>query len=122
LLFHFKPRNAKVTVDGKEYFFKKAWLAPTMNGRYYGGGMMAAPNQDRLNKDHKVSLMVMYGKGKLKTLIAFPGIFKGEHIKKNFVKVIEGNNIKVEFDKPCALQIDGETILDVTEYNVITSR
>ena len=26
--------------------------------------------------------------------------------------------IKVEFDRPTALQVDGETILDVTEYEV----
>jgi hypothetical protein len=30
--------------------------------------------------------------------------------------VIEGKEITVEFDKPCALQIDGETILGVTSY------
>ena len=27
-----------------------------------------------------------------------------------------GKEITVEFDKPCALQIDGETVLDVTSY------
>ena len=42
LLFHYKPTNAIVTVDGKEYRYKKVWIAPTMKGRYYGGGMIAA--------------------------------------------------------------------------------
>lgn len=37
LLFHFKPRNAEIDVDGKKYSFKKVWLAPTMHGRFYGG-------------------------------------------------------------------------------------
>lgn len=120
LLFHFKPRNAEIEIDGKKMKFKKVWLAPTMNGRYYGGGMMAAPNQDRLNKDHSVSLVVMGGSGKIKTLVAFPSIFTGDHIKKDMVKVFTGHHIKVKFDKPCALQIDGETILDVSEYEVNT--
>ena len=122
LLYKFKPRNAKVTVDGYSYEFKKVWLAPTMNGKFYGGGMMIAPNQDRLNKEHTVTVVVMHGKGKLSTLIAFPSIFKGEHIeKKDMISIFEGHNITVSFDKPTALQIDGETILGVTEYCVRTS-
>ena len=82
LLFHYKPTNAEITVDGETHKYEKVWLAPTMNGRFYGGGMMATPNQDRLNPEHTVTTMVMFGKGKVGTLIAFPTIFKGEHIKK----------------------------------------
>ncbi|MBQ7670758.1 MAG: diacylglycerol kinase family protein [Clostridia bacterium] len=118
LLFHFKPKNATVTVDGVTKKYKKAWLAPTMNGRYYGGGMIPTPDQDRLNNE-TVSVMVMYGKGKIKTLMVFPSIFKGEHINhKEMVDVLVGKEVKVEFDSPCALQIDGETILDVSGYTV----
>lgn len=123
LLGKFKPRNAKITVDGKSYSFKKVWLAPSMNGRYYGGGMDCAPAQDRLNKDRKLSLVVFHGSGKLHTLIIFPSIFKGEHIKHTKqVQVIEGYDITVEFDGPCALQIDGETVLAVTKYNAKSSK
>ena len=64
LLFHYKPTNATITVDGKKHTYKKVWLAPTMNGRYYGGGMMPAPNQERIGKKKKVTLMVMHGTGK----------------------------------------------------------
>ena len=117
LLFHFKPKNATVKVDGEEYSYKKVWIAPTMKGRFYGGGMMPTPAQDRLADDGKLSLMLFYGKGKLKTLIVFPSLFKGEHIKhKDMVAIHEGYKIEVKFDSPCALQIDGETILGVTGY------
>ncbi len=122
MLGKFRPLNASVTIDGEERFYKKAWLAPTMNGRYYGGGMMACPNQDRLNKDGTLSVMLFAGKGRLKTLIMFPSIFKGEHIKyKKSVHIMTGHNIKVKFDRPCPLQIDGETILGVTEYEVFSN-
>ena len=118
LLGKFKPRNATVTVDGKKQSFKKAWIAATMVGRYYGGGMMNAPKQDRLDKDGKLSLVLFHGSGKIHTLMIFPSIFKGEHVKhtKN-VAVFEGHDITVEFDGPCALQIDGETVLAVTKYH-----
>lgn len=115
LLFHFQARNAKITVDGKEYAYQKVWIAPTMYGRYYGGGMIAAPDQDRFSG--KLSLMLFYGAGRLRTLCVFPSIFKGEHIKHTkMVAVHTGNEITVEFDRPTPLQIDGETILDVTQY------
>lgn len=118
LLFFFKPANAKVTVDGKVYHFKKVWLAPTMNGRFYGGGMMVAPKQDRRNPDGTLSLVVIHKSGKLKTLIVFPSIFKGEHVKHTeMVETLTGREITVEFDRPTALQIDGETVLNVTTYS-----
>ena len=81
--------------------------------------MKIAPDQDRRNPEHKLSVSVLFGSGKLKTLIVFPSIFKGEHVKHTEMsEVLTGHEIKVEFDRPCALQIDGETILGVTEYSV----
>ena len=119
LLFHFRPVHATVTVDGVAHSCRKVWLAPTMNGRFYGGGMMPTPDQDRLNTDGTVSVMVMNGTGKLRTLMIFPSIFSGEHVKKeNAVRVWVGHEIRVQFDRPTPLQIDGETISGVTEYTM----
>ena len=123
LLFHYKPALAEVTVDGVTKSYKKVWIAPTMNGRLYGGGMMPTPAQDRLNEERKVSICVFHGSGKFKTLMIFPKLFKGEHVKKvKNVEVLSGKSITVKFAKPCALQIDGETILGVTEYTVKSAK
>lgn len=122
LLFRFRSRNARVIVDGKEYAYRKVWIAPTMYGRYYGGGMMAAPSQDRRNAAGTLSLVVFHGAGRFRTLCAFPGIFKGKHVKHTkMVAVHTGQEIKVEFDRPTPLQIDGETILNVKSYIVKSS-
>ena len=81
--------------------------------------MMTAPNQIRNNPDGTLSVVIMYGSGKLKTLMVFPSIFKGEHISHTeMVEVLTGRDITVHFDAPTALQIDGETIKNVTEYSV----
>lgn len=119
LLFHYKPTNATVTVDGVEHKFKKVWIAPTMLGRYYGGGMMPTPAQDRFNEDGTLSAMIFHGTGKLRTLMIFPSLFKGEHVKheKN-ISILTGKSITVEFDSPRSLQVDGETILNVKKYSV----
>jgi len=118
LLFHYSPKKATVTVDGVEHVFEKAWLAPTMFGKFYGGGMMATPNQDRNAKEQTVSVLLFHGAGRLKTLSIFPSIFKGEHVKhKKQVTILTGKQIHVRFDRPAAVQVDGETILDVSEYS-----
>ena len=116
LLFFFKPADAVITVDGVKKEYKKVWLAPTMNGRYYGGGMMATPKQDRLG-DGTLSVLVWHCGSKIKTLSVFPKIFSGEHVNHtNMCEVLTGRNIKVEFSRPTELQIDGETICGVTTY------
>lgn len=122
LLYAFKPTDATVIVDGVEKRYKKVWIAPTMNGRFYGGGMIAAPDQRRDAPDGKFSVVVWHGSNKLKTLVVFPSIFKGEHVKHSeCIDIIKADEVTVRFDKPCALQIDGETILNVTEYSAKSS-
>lgn len=118
MLVSYKPTNATVIVDGKEYKYRKVWISPIMNGRYYGGGMKVTPNQDR--KSDVISTCLFYGTGKLRTLMIFPNIFKGEHIKytKN-IALHSGHKITIKLDKPQDIQIDGELIRNVTE---ITAR
>ena len=123
LLFFFKPANAKVKVDGVTKEYRRAWIAPTMKGKYYGGGMMVAPEQDRFDPEGKLSMSILYGSSKLKTLMVFPSIFQGEHVKHTeMVEIMRGHEITVEFDRPTALQIDGETVLGVTSYHVSSGK
>ena len=120
LLFHYKPTNATVTVDGVVHTYKKVWIAPTMHGRFYGGGMMPTPDQKRNNGDGKLSVLLFHRSGKIKTLMIFPSLFKGEHLKnKKYTEVLCGSDITVEFDGPAPLQIDGETIVGVMKYRAL---
>lgn len=122
LLYKFKPLNATVTVDNIKRSFNKVWLAPTMKGRCYGGGMKPTPNQDRLNSEQTLSTLIWHDSGKMRTLMAFPSIFEGGHLKyKNMCELFTGKHVVVEFDRPCALQIDGETIRNVTKYEAFAT-
>jgi diacylglycerol kinase family enzyme len=79
--------------------------------------MKIAPGQDRLGES--LSLSVIYNAGKLRTLMIFPKIFKGEHVRnQKMSKIITGRKITVTFTHPMALQIDGETVKNVTTYTV----
>ena len=117
LAFDYKRPNARVTVDGVVHEYTKVWMAGTMKGRFFGGGMMVAPQQDR--ESGKVSIMVMHGGSRLKTLAVFTSIFKGTHVKHTeMIDVFEGHDILVEFETPSDMQIDGETVTDVLTYRV----
>lgn len=119
LVYAFKKVNAKVTVDGVTKEFGNVWMAPTMNGRFYGGGMMCAPGQDRMNEDGLVTVIVVHSRFRIQLLLAFLSVFKGKHVKyKSLVEQITGSDVLVEFDRPTALQIDGETLSQVTKYAV----
>lgn len=119
LLWAFKPLNATVTVDGEEFSYKRVWMVPVMFGRFFGGGMMIAPPQDRKNKDGTVSVIVAHNMNKIKIATLFLSVFKGKHLKyKKYVAVHTGHNIKVKFSRSAPLQVDGETISDSCEYTV----
>ncbi len=119
LLGSYKLKKATVTVDGKTSTFENVWMASTMKGRFYGGGMMVAPDQDRFNDEGIVSVVTLYKKNRLVTLMRFPSLNKGEHVlKKDWVTVQTGKKVTVSFDQPCALQIDGDVIEDVLTYTV----
>ena len=90
-----------------------------MLGVYYGGGMKVAPEQNRFNKERTLTNVVMYHRSRIKTLMVFASIFKGEHVKHTeIVDIRVGHEITVEFSIPTPLQIDGETIRNVTNYTV----
>ena len=102
-LYAFKPRNAVVTVDGKKYEFKNVWIAP---------------KQDRFDRDGTLTLVVVAGRSRLGLLFNFPKLFKGNVDKVKIVHTFTGKTITVTYDKPTALQIDGDTVRNVLTYTV----
>ena len=119
VLFKYRKLKAKVVVDGVEYNYKQVWLAPTMKGRYYGGGMKVTPEQDRKDPEKLVSSLVFRGASRIHTLLVFKSIFTGDHVKhKKMIHIVKGKEVEVTFNRPTALQIDGETVLNVTTYKV----
>lgn len=119
LFFFYHSVNAFITVDGSEHEYSRVYLAPSMKGRFYGGGMMITPGQERLSENGELTVAVAHDTNRFNILRVFPSIFKGKHIKyKRLFSTFKGHNITVRFDRPTALQIDGETVSNVLEYSV----
>ncbi len=113
----FSPANVKITVDGQTYEYRNAWLTPTMKGRYFGGGVLAAPMRRR--SDNTVTVLTMHNVPRLTALLRFPSFMSGKHPKyKKMIAMHTGQEITVEYDRPMDMQIDGEPVENVTVYSV----
>ena len=90
-----------------------------MKGKYFGGGMMIAPMQDRYADDDSLTIVVAHDLSKFRIITLFLSIFKGNHIKyKKNVTIIKCKKANVKFERPCIMQIDGEAMIDVQEFSV----
>lgn len=122
VLGSFKPFRARITVDGIAQDYNNVWLAPVMNGRFFGGGVEIAPMQNRLQND-TITIVIGCANNRLKAAKLLSSVTKGGHIKneKNF-KFIHGKHFKVELSRPMELQVDGEIIRDVSSFEVFTTK
>lgn len=116
LAYKYKCPSATVIIDGKEYRYDDIWMACSMHGKFFGGGMMIAPTQNRNNG--KLTVMIMHGGTRPRILSIFSTVFKGKHLKyKDIIDVYECDEVEVKFDAPSSLQADGEVVTGVTTYS-----
>ena len=119
ILGKYEPTKAKVTVDGVTKEYKSVWMAPTMFGSYYGGGFNMGPSQDRKNPAHTVTSVTIHDIKRIPAVFMFLGVMQGKgESMKDILDYRVGHSVTVEFDRPIALQIDGETVLNVLKYEV----
>ena len=118
-LFGYRKNHAVITVDGKAAEFDDVWMVTTMRGRFFGGGVMIAPAQNRLNEEGTLSVVCLHKKNRLVTVSRFGTLFKGEHVKyRDWCYIAQGRDIHVDFTIPCTLQIDGDIVPEVSSYSV----
>ena len=121
ILHKFKRPTARVTFNGKTRVYKNVWFASAMKGRFYGGGMMVAPTQDRMSG--LITASIVHGGTKVKILTVLPKVYKGTHVvHTDMVDQFPVEEMKVTFDIPTALQIDGDTVSGVLSYTVRTAK
>lgn len=120
-LLKFKPVNATITVDGVKKPYKKVWMTTTMKGRFLGGGMMMAPDQERNSEQNEITVFVAHNLSRFRILTLFPSVFAGKHAKyTKYVDLIKCHSIDVEYDAPCTLQMDGEPMYGIRGYSAIS--
>lgn len=115
LLRKYRTVAGRVTVDGVTREYKKIWMAVAMNGRFQGGGMRFAPDQDR--GGGTLCCMVWHDSTPLGTLLRFPSVIRGTHTKyRSVCDMLSGREITVELDEPTTAQLDGEVLRGMTGF------
>ncbi|HWP50121.1 MAG TPA: diacylglycerol kinase family protein [Clostridia bacterium] len=83
-------------------------FAVAANGRFYGGGFMAAPLADW--QDGQIDFISIPAMPRLRLLPMIGSYKRGEHLEKyDFVRFIRCRQVRILADKPVALNRDGET-------------
>jgi YegS/Rv2252/BmrU family lipid kinase len=102
-----KPAAFVVDVDGERVSFR-GWSVAAANSRYFGGGMLLAPDA-RLD-DGALDIVLIQDITKVGYLRTAPSVFKGTHVRNPAVRVLRGAEVRVESDRPFAVYADGDPI------------
>ena len=108
-IFTCKSIKIKFKADETE-FEKMILLTAVANGKYYGGGMKAAP--DAILDDGKFDICIIDWLPKIKMLFLFPKFMKGKHESLKEVNFLRSEKVTLESCEPVAINIDGEVLQD----------
>jgi len=116
-LIHYQAKSITVNVDGEETTYQKAYIASIQNGRYFGGGMKAAPKADITDENYYI--IIVHNINKLLLQILLMTIYPGWHQKlTRYVTILKGKHIRVQLSDPTYFQADGEVIENVQTIDV----
>ncbi|MFW6272646.1 MAG: diacylglycerol/lipid kinase family protein [bacterium] len=119
-ILHFNSQTIKLTIDGQETTYDRAYIASIQNGRYFGGGMKAAPHADITSDTYEI--IVVHNINKFLLQLLLMSIYPGWHrfIKKR-IKILKGKEIRVEFPAPTYFQADGEVQENIKTIHVLAT-
>jgi len=103
-----KPATFTMVLDGERIEFRGYGLAAA-NSRYYGGGMMAAPDAEI--DDGLIDVVTLGEIGKLGFLTKIlPKVFEGKHVLQPEIGVRRAAEARIEADRSFDLYADGDPI------------
>jgi diacylglycerol kinase family enzyme len=105
----YKNASVRVKVDGDLWYEGPAFNVAIANGRFFGGGMMIAPDADP--SDGRFELVCIGDLTKIEAAGLSSKIYKGTHVSAHGVKATSGTKIEAEPIHPWAsvlMDVDGE--------------
>lgn len=105
-MLFYQPKNYELIVDGVRHE-GKYYIITVCNGKYFGAGMKIFPDAD-LESD-KLAIVALKKVSKIKLIKAFSKIYKGEHIKLDYVDYYLAKEIGIKFEeKEECVDLDGD--------------
>ena len=109
-MFVYRNAPVRVKVDGKVCLEAPVFNVALANGRYFGGGMMIAPDADP--SDGLLDVVALHDLSRVQSIALAQHIYKGSHLGQPGVTVARGKRVEAE---PMAagtevlVDMDGET-------------
>lgn len=109
-LLGWKPARFTVQAGERRIRFS-GYSVSAANGRFYGGGMMLAPDADPA--DGQFDVVTVGEVGKLRFLGNLPKVFKGTHVEEAEVDVFRAPRLELSASRPFPVYADGEHLTDL---------
>jgi YegS/Rv2252/BmrU family lipid kinase len=106
-----RPATFTVVIDGGEPRTVSGYTVAAANSRYYGGGMMLAP--DATLQDGMLDVVLILETPKLRFLRRAPAVFTGAHVRLENVELLRGQTIKIAASRPFTMYADGDPIAEL---------
>ncbi len=111
-LLRYQFQDVRITVDDNPAIEARIAVVAAANGRYFGGGMMIAPQA--LQDDGLLDLVIFRGAAKLALIRDMRLLYSGSHINHPAVTILRGRKFSIEPSGGLAgnrafIDIDGES-------------
>jgi YegS/Rv2252/BmrU family lipid kinase len=106
-----RPATFTVAVDGAAARSVSGYTVAAANSRYYGGGMMLAP--DATLEDGILDVVLILETPKLRFLRHAPAVFTGAHVRLENVELLRGRTIEISASRPFTMYADGDPIAEL---------
>jgi diacylglycerol kinase family enzyme len=110
-LASWQPAGFTVTVDGGEPRTLSGYTVAAANSRYYGGGMMLAP--DATLEDGMLDVVMISATPRLRFLGRSPRVIKGTHVHLDNVDVVRARTVEIASSRPFTMFADGDPVADL---------
>jgi len=107
LLPRFRPLRIIMTIDGVSTV-EELMFAVVGNSHRYGGGIAIAP--DARIDDGKLNAYLIGRCSRFDLLTTLPLTYSGNHVKRRFVRMVEGTRFEIDAERPLDLFADGEKV------------
>lgn len=105
----YKNASVRVKIDGASFYEGRVYNVAIANGRFFGGGMMIAPQADP--SDGRLDVVAIGDLSRREVLGLSTKIYRGTHLDAHGVRVASGKVIEAELVHPWAsvlIDLDGE--------------
>jgi diacylglycerol kinase (ATP) len=102
----FRPVTVRLDADGQAYQWR-AFNVVVANGQFYGGGMQISPKSKP--DDGALDVLVMAGP-KSDAFTTLPKVYRGTHLPHRNIAELLAGRVRVEADRPLAVEADGEAL------------